>query len=72
MSLRYEDNERLQASLILDAYVKNLNGMNRESLSIEDQERFDRIQILLKYIKSVKITDSPVLLKVFNMYRCSL
>lgn len=72
MSLRYEDNMKLRASLVLEAYQAQLNHIEPESLSYEDKERYHRVNNLLIYLKTVKVIDAPVLLKIYNMFRCSL
>jgi len=60
---------KLRASLILDAYEKQLGDIDADSLGIEDGARFERIQNLLIYLKSVKIIDPAILLKIFNLHR---
>ena len=71
-ALKYEDSMKLRASLILDAYQRELNSIDAESLSFEDRERYDRVHNLLDYLKSIKVVDAPVLLKIYNLHRCNL
>jgi len=71
-ALKYEDRLKLRASLVLDAYKRQLEDINVSALSYQDKERYERVQNLLEYLESVKVVDAPVLLKIYNMYRCSL
>jgi len=68
-ALRYEDNAKLRASLVLDAYEKEIDNIDVESLTFEEKERFERVINLLEYLKGVKVVDAPVLLKIFNLHR---
>ena len=68
-ALKYEDNAKLRASLVLDAYQRDIDAIDAKGLSFEDQERLERVTNLLDYMKNVKVVDAPVLLKIFNLHR---
>lgn len=67
--MKYEDNAKLRASLVLDAYEREIDNIDAEALTFEDKERLERVINLLDYLKSVKVVDAPVLLKIFNLHR---
>jgi len=71
-ALRYEDNAKLRASLVLDAYEIEIDNIDVTGLTFEDKERLERVINLLDYLKSVKVVDAPVLLKIFNLHRQTL
>ena len=72
-AIKYEDSHKLRASIILDVYEQQLKGIDPKKLiKPEDQQRYERVKNLLSYLKNVKIIDAPVLLKIYNLYRCSL
>ena len=71
-ALKYEDSLKLRASLVLDAYESQLSSISASQLSYEDRERFERVSNLLEYLKTVKVVDAPVLLKIYGMYRCDV
>jgi len=68
-ALRYEDNAKLRASLVLDAYETEIDNIDVATLTFEEKERFERVINLLEYLKGVKVVDAPVLLKIFNLHR---
>ena len=72
MGLRYEDNVKLRASLVLDAYQNQLNEMKVEKLNYAEQEKYQKVSHLLAFLKGVKVVDAPVLLRIYNMYKCQL
>ena len=71
-ALRFEDSLKLRASIVLNAYSTQITSINFNKLSYEDKERYERVVNLLKYLKDVKIIDANVLLKIYNLHRCSL
>tara|TARA_B110000285_G_scaffold210695_1_gene252747 strand:+ start:1790 stop:2065 length:276 start_codon:yes stop_codon:yes gene_type:complete len=71
-SLVYEDEYKLRASIILDAYSQQMKSIDSSKLSFEDQDKFERVTNLLKFLKNIKIVDAPVLLKIYNLHRSAL
>jgi len=71
-SLKYQDNFKLRASLIISAYEKQTENIEYESLSYQDKERYERVVNLLSYLKNVKVIDAAVLLKIYNLFRCNV
>jgi len=71
-ALRYEDKFKLRASIVLSTYHKDMEQIDFDKLSFEDKERHQRVTGLLNYLKGVKIIDAPVLLKIYNLHRCTL
>ena len=71
-ALKYEDSTKLRASIVLEAYSKQVEGIEQDGLSFEDKERYERVIALLDYMRNIKIIDAPVLLKIYNLHRCSL
>jgi hypothetical protein len=68
----YEDEYKLRASIILDAYSQQMKAIDSSKLSFEDQDKFERVTNLLKFLKNIKIVDAPVLLKIYNLHRSAL
>ena len=60
----------MRASLILDAYEKQLQLIEYKDLNYAQKGRFDRVASLLQNLKDIKVVDAPVLLKVYNLHRC--
>ena len=58
----YEDNIKMRASLVLDAYEKQLQQIDYQGLTYAQKARFDRVASLLQNLKSIKVVDAPVLL----------
>jgi hypothetical protein len=58
--------------LVLDHYSVQLDSINKDSLNFESKERYDRVHKLLGYLKTIKVVDAPVLLKIYNMYRSQI
>jgi hypothetical protein len=71
-ALRFEDSMKLRASIVMNAYSTQITDIDFSKLSYEEKERYERVVNLLKYLKDVKIVDAPVLLKIYNLHRCSL
>ena len=71
-SLQYEDSLKLRASIILEAYSSQIENINVNELTYDEKDRYDRVVSLLKFLKNIKIVDAPVLLKIYNLHRCTL
>ena len=71
-ALRFEDSAKLRASIVMNAYSTQITDIDFEKLTYEEKERYERVVNLLQYLKNVKIIDAPVLLKIYNLHRCSL
>lgn len=67
-SLRYEDNVKMRASLVLEAYSRQLEEINVKSLSQEEKDRLEKVTMMVEFLKQVKVVDAAVLLKLYNMY----
>jgi len=70
--LKYEDETKLRASVVLDFYKKEIESISDESLSFADKERKQQVLHLIDYLGSLKIIDSQVLLKLYELYRLKL
>ena len=70
--LRFEDQEKLRASVVLDYYRKEIESMTDESLTFADKERKDQVLKLIDYLASVKVVDAPILMKLYDLYRYKL
>jgi len=70
--LKYDDSVKHRASIILDAYEQQILDIDPETLNFEDKKRYENVSGLLNALKSVKIVDAQVLLKIFNLHRCQL
>jgi hypothetical protein len=67
---KFEDSSRLRASVVLDVYRKQVDAIPDKALvSQADKERKEQVLKLIDYIGSLKIVDSQVLFKLFEMYR---
>lgn len=69
--LRYEDELRLRASIVVDVQKKSLENLvkSQGELSFTDRERLNQINIMLTRLNDIKVIDAPVLLKLYNLYR---
>lgn len=67
-ALVYEDSMRLRSSIIINAYQRQLDDIDAETLTIQEQESYTRVKNLLTYLKNVKVIDAPVLLKIYRLY----
>ena len=70
--LRFEDQEKLRASVVLDYYRKEVESLSDDSLSFADKERKDQVLKLIDYLASVKVIDAPILMKLYDLYRYKL
>jgi len=69
-ALRFDDKARLSASIVVDVHGQNLTELKaNKGLSFTDKERLNQIEILMDQLNHIKILDSPVLLKLYNLYR---
>lgn len=71
-AIKYEESSKLRASLVLDAYSQQLEKLDASSLSHTDKEKLQRVKKMVKHLSTVKVVDAPVLLKIYNMFRCTL
>lgn len=67
-ALVYEDSMRLRSSIIINAYQRQLDDIDYDSLTFQEQESYTRVKNLLTYLKNVKVIDAPVLLKIYRLY----
>lgn len=67
-AIMYEDSMRLRSSIIINAYQRQLEDIDPEKLTFQEQESYTRVKNLLKYLKNVKVIDAPVLLKIYRLY----
>jgi hypothetical protein len=70
--LKFEDQEKLRASVVLDFYRKEIESISDDSLSFSDKERKQQVLRLIDYLTSVKVIDAPVLTKLYDLYRYKL
>jgi len=66
--LRFEPKKQLRASVVLDAYKRQVEGMNDEELNFADRERKQKVLQLLKTASDVKVVDAGVLAKIYDLY----
>jgi len=75
-ALKFEDEVRMRASLVVDAKLLQLNDLKdmaaKGKLTFADKERLNQVESLLKRLNDIKIVDAPVLLKLYNLYRYQL
>ena len=73
-SLRYEDEIRLRASIVIDVQIQSLQELfaKKNELNFTDRERLQQVETLLNRLSDIKIIDAPVLLKLYNLYRYQL
>ena len=67
--MKFEDQLKLRASLVLDYYKLDLKTLKDEDLNVADRERKQQVVKLLDYLSSVKIVDAPILMKLYDLYR---
>ena len=70
--LKFEDSQKLRASVVLDYYRKEVESASDDSLSFADKERKQQVLKLIDYLGSLKVIDAPVLLKLYELYRLKL
>ena len=70
--LKFEDQEKLQASVVLDFYKKEIESLEDDSLSFADKERKQQVIKLIDYLGQLKVVDASVLLKLHELYRYKL
>ena len=70
--LKFEDQEKLRASVVLDYYKKEIQSLSDDSLSFADKERKGQVLKLIDYLSSVKVIDAPILMKLYDLYRYKL
>lgn len=67
--LKFEDTQRLRASIVLDYYRKELEELKDDEISYADKERKQRIKELIEYLSQIKVIDAQILLKIYDLYR---
>ena len=70
--MKFEDQEKLRASVVLDFYRKEIESFSDDSLTFADKERKGQVIKLIDYLASVKVIDAPILLKLYDLYRYKL
>ena len=70
--LKFEDQEKLRASVVLDFYKKEIESLEDDSLSFADKERKQQVIKLIDYLGQLKVVDASVLLKLHELYRYKL
>jgi len=72
-ALKFEDEVRMRASLVIDVKLGELSDLRdmaaKGKLTFTDKERLNQVESLLKRLNDIKIIDAPVLLKLYNLYR---
>jgi hypothetical protein len=73
-AIRYEDENKLRASMILQSYKTALKPIfhSANEMDLKDQERLMQVDVLLRRLGEIKVIDAPVLLKLYHMYRYQL
>ena len=71
-ALKYDDQAKLRASIIIDLYKKEMTDFERAALTPEAQVLYQQCEDLMSYLQTVKIIDAPILLKIYNLYRCKI
>ena len=67
--MKFEDELRLRASVVLDYYKEDIKTLKDENLTYADKERKEQVLKLIDYIGNLKVVDAPVLLKLYDLYR---
>ena len=70
--LKYEDQSKLRASIVLDYYLNEVNSLKDEELSFADKERKQQVVQLIKNLTNIKIIDAPILMKLYDLYRMKI
>ena len=70
--LKFEDQEKLRASVVLDYYKKEIESLEDDSLLFADKERKQQVIKLIDYLGQLKVVDASVLLKLHELYRYKL
>ena len=70
--LKFEDQEKLRASVVLDFYKKEIESLEDDSLLFADKERKQQVIKLIDYLGQLKVVDASVLLKLHELYRYKL
>ena len=70
--LKFEDQEKLRASVVLDFYKKEIESLEDDSLSFAGKERKQQVIKLIDYLGQLKVVDASVLLKLHELYRYKL
>lgn len=68
--LKFEDEHKLRASVVLDFYRKEVEAI--EAPSHADKERKQQVLKLVQYLGQLKVVDAPVLLKLYDLHRYKL
>lgn len=67
--LKFEDQQKLRASVVLDLYKKEVSTLKDEDLTYADKERKEQVLKLINYLGQLKVVDAPVLFKLYDLYR---
>lgn len=67
--LKFEDQSRVRASIVLDVYKKEVESLKDDDLSFADKERKKHVLNLIDYLGGLKIVDAQVLFKLYELYR---
>ena len=70
--LKFEDQEKLRASVVLDYYKNEIESISDDSLTFADKERKEQVLKLIQYLASIKVIDAPILIKLYDLYRFKL
>lgn len=71
-ALRYDDQNKIRASILLDIYQQELDKIDPQQTTFQDRVLYTQVTNLLDYLKAVKIIDAPILLKIYGLYRCKV
>ena len=72
--LKYEDEAKFRASIIVDIHKQNLDQLEQEISpdNFTDKERLKQVRLLMDRLRNLRVIDGPVLIKLFNLYRYKL
>ena len=59
----------MRASIVLDVYKRQVENISDDALTFADRERKQQVLKLIDYLGEIKIVDSQVLFKLYEMYR---
>lgn len=67
--LKFEDQQKLRASVVLDLYKKEVAALKDDDLTYADKERKDQVLKLIDYLGQLKVVDASILFKLYDLYR---
>ena len=67
--LNKQENEKSNASLVLNVFYEKLDQMSTEGLTKSETETVEKLKNLLDYMSQIRIVDSKVLAQIYDKYR---